>query len=665
MPPHSLLGDLVFVYAIAVVLLVVGGKLRVPAIVALIAAGVLAGPSVAGIVRDKDEVDLLAEIGIALLLFMAGLDFSIAGLRQFWRGVLVGGALQIGLTGALVAAAALALSPAAPAGRLLLFALFIALSSTAVVVQELTRRNQVHGPHGRLAIGVLLLQDLIVIGVIVLSPVLAAPSGAIHGAGAILFRLSAVLCGVILIGRLALPALLRLVSTTSREAFSVTVLLASIGTAWATSALGLSMAVGAFLAGLVLAESEFSHQIYAEVRPLRDILASLFFISVGLLVEPAALLRALPAVVAIALGILVVKSIAAYAAFTLARVPFRVAVTTAVILAHVGEFSLVLGREGLKAGTISDSDWQILLGAAILTMVATPAMIGAAPGIGAWMARRRSPAAAEPEAEIPRARGHVVILGFGAGGRLIARALRHLATPYVVLDLNGTAVRQGIAAGEPIRFADATSAEALDAAGLAEAAALVGVLSDPDASERAVRAARTLSGTIPIIMRARYRIEADRLQAAGATLAVAEELEASLEVLAQLLSRLRMPGNVVEVLLDSYREGAIAEGRRPLRARPVPLGELPSVIEKVPVATHRLADTSWAAGRTLGEVDVRARSGATVMAVKRSGRTRANPGSDFVFEAGDDIYLVGDEVEVRLARARLENGSVAESETRR
>ena len=663
MPEHGFLQDLVLLYAIAVALLIAAGKLRIPSIVALIAAGVIAGPSVAGVVRGKDEVDLLAEVGIALLLFMAGLDFSVAGLRQSWRGVLFGGGLQVALTGAVVAAAFTLARPVVPA-RLILLALFIALSSTAIVVRELTRRNQAHAPHGRLAIGVLLLQDLIVIAVIALTPVLASPAGAGH-AGVLLLRLLAVLGGVFLIGRLGLPALLRVVSATGKEAFSVTVLLASIGTAWVTSALGLSMAVGAFLAGLVLAESEFSHQIYSEVRPVRDLLASLFFISVGLLVEPAAIVQVLPAVGALSVAIVGVKAITASAAFAIARVPLRVAVTAGLVLAHVGEFSLILGREGLKAGTISDAQWQVLLGAAILTMAVTPAMVGAAPGLGAWIARRSGAPATEPEARPARRGGHVVVLGFGAGGRLLAAALRHLATPYEILDLNGKAVRDGLVAGEPIHFADATSVEALEAAGVAEAAAVVAVMSDPDATERAIRAARTLNRAVPIIVRARYRVEAERLQVAGATLAVAEELEASLEVLSQLLSRLQMPGNVVDVLLDAYRDGALRDGGRPMRTRPVPLGELSSALSSVPVALHRLAESSWAAGRTLGEVDVRARTGATVMAVRRAGRTVASPGSEFRFEAGDDLYFLGDDVEIRLARARVEGGSMAESELRR
>jgi K+:H+ antiporter len=250
-------------------------------------------------------------------------------------------------------------------------------------------------------------------------------------------------------------------------------------------------------------------------------------------------------------------------------------------------------------------------------------------------------------------RDHVVILGYGMGGRLLSHALRDLATPYMILELNGATVRAARAAGEPIRFADVTAVDSLEAAGVVHAAAVVGVLSDTDASERAVRAIRSLSPTVPIIMRTRYRAEAERLSKAGATLAVAEELEARLEVLAQLLSRLHIPGNIADVLLDAYRETTAVHSKRPIRARPVTLGELPSSINAAPVATHRLVSNAWAVGRTLGEVDLRAQTGVTVMAIRREDRTVSSPGADFRLQSGDDIYMLGEDAEVRLARARL------------
>lgn len=658
MPEHGLLQDLVLIYAVAIALIVVAGRLRVPAIVALILTGIITGPAGLAAVGTKSEVDLLAEIGIALLLFMAGLDFSIAGLRQAWRGIVIGGTAQVAITAAIAAALSLFFS-AASGPHLLVVGLFIALSSTAIVIKELTRHNQADAPHGRLAVGILLLQDLIVIAVLVLAPALFGTATGGPGAGAILVRLAAVLLGVVVVGRIVLPWLLRIVSSTGREAFSVSVLLASIGTAYVTAALGLSMAVGAFLAGLVLAESEFSHQIHSEVRPLRDLLASLFFISVGMLVEPAALLSVWPAVLVLSFVVVGVKTVAATLALLIAGTPFRIALTSGVVLAQIGEFSLVLGRSAVESGTLASTEWQVLLGSTVLTMMVSPALVAAAPGLGVRFARARTTVVSDDESVRGPLRDHVVVLGFGMGGRLLAQALRDLATPYIILELNGGTVRRALAAGEPIRFADVTAVDSLEAAGVVNAAAVVGVLSDADASERAVRAIRSLSPTVPIIMRTRYRTEADRLRKAGATLAVAEELEASLEVLAQLLSRLHIPGNIADVLLDAYREATAVQTKRPMRARPVTFGELPSSINAAPVATHRLVSNAWAVGKTLGQVDLRAQTGVTVMAIRRRDRTVSSPGADFLLESGDDIYMLGDEADIRLARARLLGSTAA------
>ncbi|MGE3273980.1 MAG: cation:proton antiporter [Vicinamibacterales bacterium] len=655
MPGHGLLQDVVLVYAVAVVLLVIAGRIGVPSIVALIGAGMAAGPMGFGLVESEAEVELLAEVGIALLLFMAGLDFSVTELRRVWRRIVFGGAGQVLVTALVTAALAAALA-GATGTRLFVLGLFVALSSTAIVIKELTRLNQAAAPHGRLAVGVLLLQDLVVIAVLVMTPMLFGQAGTDGSALAGLARLVAVLGGLALVSRLVLPRLLQLVSATSREAFSLAVLLASVGTAWLTQALGLSMAVGAFLAGLVLAESEFSHQIHAEVRPLRDLLASLFFISVGMLVSPGVVIGMVPLVAALATAMVVVKALSASVALRVAGAPLRVALTSAVALAQVGEFSFVLGRSALSAGVLAQGEWQALLAASVVTMMATPGLVSVAPAIGAWVATRLGRPDAGGDAAIPVLHDHVVILGYGVGGQLLSRALGELGVRFLVLELNGGTVRRGVEAGLPIFYADATAAEPLEAAGVTRAAAVVSVLSDPDATMRAVRVTRNVAPRVPIIARARYRAEAERLQAAGATMAVAEELEASLEVLAQLLARLQVPGNFVEVLLDTYRRTTEHRGGRPLRAPAMPLGDLPADVSDAPVATHRLGAEAWAVGRSLAEVGLRAETGATLLAVRRGGQTHTTPSGTLVFEADDDLYLMGEAADIQLARAHLQEG---------
>jgi len=658
---HAPLAGLVLTYAIALVFILVLSRIHIPPIVSFIVAGAVAGPAGIGIVKTQDDVEMLAEMGIVLLLFTVGLEFSLTEIRRIWRKVLIGGTLQIGVTAAAILLLVLAISGSAAMWRFGLFAgLFVALSSTAIVLKELGSRNQLDSPHGRLVVGVMLFQDLCIVALLLLVPILSGRTP-LSVVPEVLAKAAGAIGVVAIVSRFVLPVLFRLVAKSGRrEAFPLAVVLASIGTAWVSSLLGISMALGAFLGGLVLAESEYSHQAYAEIRPLRDILAGLFFISLGMLVDPSVLLRQFPLIVGIAVLLVVVKASVATGAFLAAATSVRVAATAGIGLAQVGEFSFILGRSGLAVGLLDASQWQLLLAASIATMVATPALLGAAPSVGSWLAARTRPAHdGEDAAESALLSDHVVILGFGMGGQLLGRALRQLATPYVILDLNGATVRQGRKNGESIFYGDATNEDALRSAGVAHARAVVGVLSDPYAAARALSAIRTINPSVPIILRMRYKSEAETAMRQGATVAVAEEMEASLEVVAQTIARLDVPGNVIDVLLDSYRRESM--GMRTVRAPGQPLDSLPTAISKTPIASHALGPTDWAVGRTLAEVNLRADTGALVIAVQQGGRYITSPPADLKLAADDVLYLLGDDSDIMLARRRLSGDGGAQS----
>jgi CPA2 family monovalent cation:H+ antiporter-2 len=647
---HRILEDLVATFAIGLVLVVGLARVRVPAIVALMIAGIVAGPSGLRIVDSPARVEMLAEIGVVLLLFTVGLDFSLATVKQIWRRILVGGALQIALTAALVVAALAA--TAIPTRLAIFIGLFAALSSTAIVLNGLAARNELSAPHGRLMTGVLLLQDLAIVVLLLLVPILSGKTS-LAAAGPAIGKALLAIAAVAGVSRIALPVILRLVTSSGRrEAFPLAILVASVGTAWASSTLGLSMAIGAFLAGLMLAESEYSHQAYAEIRGVRDILAALFFISLGMLVNLTEALHFLPMILAVAAGLIAMKFLAASGALLVAGSPLRVAVTAALGLSQVGEFSFILGRAGLDAGLMPASVWQVLLGASILTMMVTPSLLSVAPALGArFGARRDEGMSAGP---IQALRNHVIILGFGIGGRMVARALRELRTPYVILELNGATVRAARKAGEHIIYGDAMTPESLHGVHVEHAAAIVSLVSDPAATERMVRTVRELNPSLPIVVRTRYRIEAERLHELGATVAVAEELEASLEVLAQLLARLNVAGNMIEPLVDVFRRESVR--LRTVRAPSASLDSLPPEIQRMPIATHRVEAGHWAAGRSLAEIDLRAQTGASVLAIQSGERYATSPAADVRIEGGDILYLLGDESDIVLARRRLAEG---------
>jgi CPA2 family monovalent cation:H+ antiporter-2 len=454
--------------------------------------------------------------------------------------------------------------------------------------------------------------------------------------------------------RLVLPVLLRFVTASGRrEAFPLAILLASVGSAWVSTLVGLSMAVGAFLSGLMLAESEYHHQAYAEIRPVRDVLSGLFFISLGMLLDVPDVIHRLPAVLGIAALIIIVKATVATGALLLTATPFRIAVIAGIGLAQVGEFSFIVGRAGLESKLMPPELWQLLLGASILTMVLTPTLITLAPAVAARLRGRGAPVTEEAPA-IPSMSGHVVIFGFGVGGQLVARAMREIGVPYLILELNGATVRRMRAEGERIFYGDATSPESLHAAGISTAGAIVCLLSDPGAALRMVATARSMAPSLPIIVRTRYRGEAEQLQRIGATVAVAEEMEASLEVLAQLLARLHVAGNIIEALLDVFRRESVA--LRPLRAPRSTPEALPEALGRLPVATHKLEAGHWAVGRTLAETNLRADTGTTVLAIQTGAEYAAVLSPDRTLLADDILYLVGDDSDILLARARLATG---------
>jgi CPA2 family monovalent cation:H+ antiporter-2 len=383
------------------------------------------------------------------------------------------------------------------------------------------------------------------------------------------------------------------------------------------------------------------------------VLSGLFFISLGMLIDLPAVLAHLPLILGVAAAIILGKAIAASGALVVSLSPLRVAIVTGIGLAQVGEFSFILGRAGLDAGLLPSSTWQTMFGASVATMVATPTLLAIAPSVASFF-RPRERAHHVARTGIPALSGHVIVLGFGVGGQLVARALRDLGVPYIILELNGATVRRAKAEGERIFYGDATSPESLHAARLEEAVAVVCLLSDPDAAERMVKTARQISPTVPIVVRTRYRVEAERLQSHGATVAVAEELEASLEVVAQMLARLHVAGNVIETLLDVFRRESVS--LRPVRAPRPMLQSLPEAIQRMPVATHRVEGAQWGVGKSIAELNLRAHSGASILAVQRGERYLTALSPDERIEAGDVLYLVGDESDVMLARQRLMEG---------
>lgn len=649
MEHHTLLRDLIVLYGLAVLIAFLARRARLPTVVGYLLTGLVAGPSGLRMIPDTAGVEILAEVGVALLLFTIGLELSIAKLMRMREVVLGAGSLQVGAT-ILICFGGLWLTGFA-AREGVFWGFLVAASSTAIVLKLLQERGELDTVHGRIVLGVLLFQDLCVVPMMAVVPALAAP-----GAGqafSILWALvkSLTLVGVILLGaRYLFPPLLKaIVLVRSRELFVIASIFFALGTAWGASQFGLSLALGAFLAGIVLSESEYGHQIMAEILPFRDSLNSLFFISMGMLIDLRFAAAHWPLLAAVTLGILLLKLLTAAGPVLALGFPPRLAVLVGLGLAQVGEFSFVLLREGEKLALIPTQRYQLFLAAAVLTMMLTPALVAVAPRISQRLgqkSRRRDRLALDQETE--QLRDHVIICGYGMNGRRLARLLRENQLPYIVIEMNSAVVRAARADGERIYFGDVSNYQILKHAGAAHARGIVFAISDPAILPRAISNARMANPDAHIIARIKRMEDARELRIAGATDVVAEELEAWMEIVTRILRLYGMPREVVAQQIVSLRE-ADYEMLRILPIPGQPLRHLAHLLPQVELDLFYVLPDSKLCGVDLRTINLRTRTGANVMAVVRESEVVHNPPGSLRFEEGDQILLMGSREQLAAA----------------
>ncbi len=646
----GILRDLIVLYGIAMLIAFLLRKAKQPMVVGYLVTGAIAGPYGLRLISDAGAVELLAEIGVALLLFTIGLELSLKKLARMRQLVLGAGSLQVSV--ALLATFGLLLWWGFAPRESIYWGFLVAISSTAVVLKLLHDRGELDTVHGRVVLGILLFQDLCVVPMMALLPTLAAPGG-----GQALTILTALAKSLLVVGtilvlaRYLFPPLLRaIVLVRSRELFVIASIFFALGTAWGATQFGLSLALGAFLAGIVLSESEYGHQIMAEILPFRDSFTSLFFISVGMLIHLEFVAAHLDTLAATVSGILLGKLLLGGAAVALLGFPLRMAALVGLALAQVGEFSFILLSEGFRLKLIPTDRYQIFLAATVLTMIATPGLIAAGPRIAQWLGqkgeRRRSRLA--PDEKTEQLRDHVIICGYGLNGRRMARLLRENELPYLVVEMNPRLVRQARAEGEPIYFGDASNPEILKAAGAQHARAIVFAISDPSVLARAISHARLRNPDLHIIARIKRIEDARDLRLAGATDVIAEELEAWMEIAVRILRLYGMPREAVAEQISGLR----AEDYDMVRILPIPgqpLRHLAHLLPEVDIELFIVAPDSPIGGVELRRLELRQRTGANVLAVIRGTQVIHNPPGDFTFREGDQLILIGSRRQLHAA----------------
>jgi CPA2 family monovalent cation:H+ antiporter-2 len=670
--PHGLplLDDLLILLAASIPIVFICHRLRLPVIVGLMITGVVIGPYGLGLIKDAQAVEALAEIGVVLLLFTIGLEFSLRRMMEMKRLVLCGGGLQVFLT--ILVVTGLVRAFGRTTSQAAFFGFLFALSSTAIVLKTYMDRLEIDTPHGKAGVGILLFQDLCIVPMMLLVPVLSGREGSSFANIAIkLGTALSVIAGIILAARFVVPFLLHhVVRLRSQEVFIIFVVMVSLGTAWLTSHFGLSMALGSFIAGIVLAESEYSHQIVSDVMPFRDIFNSVFFISIGMLLSLSSLAANLSTTLLWFVALVLGKAIIVLVVSRLLGDSLRVGTMVGIGLAQVGEFSFILAKVGLGQGLLSESDYQRFLAASILSMIATPFLISVAPRVGYALQSRLSPGSPlDPQMEDIEAAchglsEHVVVVGYGMNGRNLAKVLRHVGIPYVVLELNAEVVRQARAQGAPVEYGDASRKEVLGHVGLLRAGIMVVAISDPISTRRAVAVAREMNPDLQIIVRTRYMAEVEELYRLGANQVIPEEFETSVEIFSRVLREYGVSRNVIQREVEDIRK----EGYHMLRSASLPLADLSVIAEafsSTGTETIFISPNSPSIGKTLGELDLRNQTGASVTAAIRDGDTKINLGPDFRIAEDDILVLLGQSEHLEQAVERINHGKISGSQTTR
>jgi monovalent cation:H+ antiporter-2, CPA2 family len=632
-------------------------KLKLPAILGYLAVGMLLGPHAFAVGLGGETTQLLADFGVVFLVFTLGLEFSLPRLVAMrWEVLGVGGA-QVFLTAGIVAAGLILLLDVVPAVAVVIGGA-VAMSSTAIVISQLTEQSENNRTHGRLAVAICLFQDLSFPLFLALVSVLTGGGQAVASrvGGAIGIAVVALLL-VLAAGRWLLrPLFLMIAGVRSAELFSLAVLLAVLASAWATQAVGLSLALGAFLAGMMLAETEFRHQIEATIRSYREVLLGLFFITVGMLLDVGLLVRHFPLVAAILAGMLVLKTAVVTLAAKPATKSWFKALRTGVVVSQGGEFgfallTLLLRRELLDSGLV-----QPLLAATVLSMVLSPMFIRHNRRITRALLGESGPPKSEAmrEAQATLAvaeRDHVVICGFGRVGQNIARVLEQTGFEYIALEVDAYRIRAGRQAGDPVIYGDAGEPKVLENVGVAHASCVVITFASPEVALRILRAVRGLRADVPILVRTQDDTKLEQLQAAGATEVVPETFEASLMLLSHLLLLLKLPvPRVIRTVNDirSHRYGMLRQYFPSADALPLDSShafreELHSVI---------LPPHAWAVGRSIAELNARG-SRASVSAVRRDGIVGREPSPETLLKEGDVVVVCGTPEAVEHAETLL------------
>lgn len=648
-----LLHDILILLGFSVVIVFVLQRLKLPSIIGFLLTGVIIGPYGLSLINAVEQVELLSEVGVILLLFVIGMELSIKQLVSIKKTVFIGGSLQVGIT---VGVAAFVYNFLGNSWSESVFVGFLfSLSSTAIVLKTLQDRKELTTPHARNALAILIFQDIIVVPMMLITPMLAGESTNIGmSILELLFKSVIVIVVTYISARHIVPRLMHAVAkTNSKELFLLVTITLCFAVAFLTSQIGLSLALGAFIAGLIVSESEYSHQATSIILPFRELFTSFFFVSVGMLLDLNFFLNNIPIILILVVIVFIVKSSITAIAVRILKYPTRTAILTGLSIFQVGEFAFILSKVGIEQHLLSVQTNQYFLSVSIVSMILTPFVIifsetitNRLMGILKKFEFEKVLVSVYNNEEISEfdLENHLVIIGYGINGSNLARAAAASNIPFIVIAMNAAIVKREKAKGLPIIFGDATQDHILETANISSARAAVITVSGDFATRSIIKNIRSHSDSLYLVVRTRYVAQTPELLAIGADEVIPEEFETSIQIFEYILQNFLVPEDDIDQLIDKVRADNYqlfnSDIRRPKTYRPSDLADFNITCIRIN------ADSNKFLGKPLNEMNLRAKYGINILSIKRKNVMMESIQPDEIIKQGDIIYIQGNKSKV-------------------
>lgn len=641
-----LLRDILIIFTLSIFVIYVFHKIHVPSIIGFLFTGLITGPYGLKLIQNQHDVEILAEIGIILLLFTIGIEFSIKNLLKARKSILLGGALQVGLV--ILITFFIARLVGSTTEEAVFIGFLVSLSSTAIVMRIIQNNGDLGTYHGKTTLALLIFQDIIIVPMLLLVPFLSGESDfTSQSLILVLIKGAGVIVAIILGAKYLVPTILyQIAKTQNRELFLLTIIVIGFATAWLTNSIGLSLALGAFIAGLIISESEYSEQAFGNIMPFRDLFTSFFFVSIGMLLDLQFVVDEPLLVMVTAIGIIIIKSmVSGFVAFILGY-PFKSTLIVGLALAQVGEFSFILSEVGMKYNLLSEFNNQLFLSSAVITLSLTPLIINLAPKFADLILSKRLPKKLKyglnnlTEKKVEHAlQDHTIIIGYGVNGRNVAKAAKYANIPHCIIELNPDTVKEEYVKGEIIYYGDASQGNILQHANIDQAQVIVVTIPNPADTRRITQIAREMNPDIHIIIRTRFVQDMSALYRLGADEVIPEEFETSVEIFSRLLTKYMVPQEKIEEFVGQIR----SHEYEMFRQLSIYDDHLSHLAVKVPIPDFHMVtlnESSHLVERScmecaFGDYNI------LLMALSRDGIIHEEVPDNFKFRVGDILYFIG------------------------